>query len=170
MNVRGKFTCLAILIAFCLVLASVSCAPGISQEEYDGVMAELATARADLDGAKAELTAATEQLAEASSAWSALQPELDIYLLLEENYISWVRCYSLEEITEAEYSVAAGNQWGQIMVALDAIGNEELIESLQKAWFAPLGAAERDVLWAEAYELLISETQQNAENLSAKLP
>ena len=162
------------LVAVCLLVFTTSCASGVSQEEYEQLESELAQLTTELAQVKEQLAQAQEAATaqelfpEVQSLWESYEPKVRLGMLLIEN----IRDYQLwqqQKITQPEFSKLAGRVWAQMITSLDQIGNQELTEKWEDAWFEPMESKDKNKLWAEAYELYLSELSEDHEALSQKL-
>jgi hypothetical protein len=51
----------------------------------------------------------------------------------------------MREIADTELNMLLGDQWGRITVVLKTIGNKELSENLQIAWFTDWDDKQSDI-------------------------
>ena len=201
---KTRVAYVAVLVIVCLVLIAGGCGPTVPTEEYDleKTKAELATARADLEKTEAELTTANgnlektkaelataradlekteKQIAEASLAWSSLKPKVELLLILIENIEtnSGIALYTFGhgQVTVREAMIQVEDQWERIAVALEAIGNADLTESLEYGWTTGLHGSwssdtqviKHHLEWNRATRLLIDLTEPDMENLSEQV-
>ena len=163
------------LVAVCLLVFTTGCGSGVSQEEYEQLESELAQLTTELAQVKEQLAQAQEEAAtaqelfpEVQSLWESCEPKVRLGMLLIEN----IRDYQLWQqgkITQTEFFKLAGRVWAEMTTSLDQIGNQELTEKWGDAWFEPMESKDKNKLWAEAYELYLSELSEDLEALSEKL-
>ncbi len=171
---RKIFTVIAVLM---FILTLSSCQKGVSQEEYDGLKAQLDTANSEYDGLKAQLDTANSeydglkaQLDTANSELnsykeSAEQAEADLSDL--KSNVAIAKQYA--DILSALFNISDPNSPGtdvEKMVAITTMvnntGNQELIDELNKVMNATgSDTTQSDQAMTNVFQMLLKGIADN---------
>ena len=167
---------LFVLLLLLSVQLLISCAPPVSQEQYNSVQAELKTAKEQLASARAELAGLKtqpvpiqkDQLASPRKTLAALKPYIDLSLLILDSEITLARQNS-KEVTVSYANIQYAEQKSRLNDLVKSFDDKEFASAAESAWSASLDTKSRWVALTQTYSTLRDRLKANFDTLSGQL-
>ena len=165
-----------------------------TKKELPTANSDLEKTEAELATVRAELEKARERIDAVSSAWSSLKPKVEVLSIIlegmETTAIKNLTYVAAAYITVQEYQKRTTDQRKRIAVALEAIGNDELTETIfgkesigideppehiKGAWdtgafgFSHTVSERHWELWRKTAKILIDLTNSDMQSLSEQV-
>ena len=165
-----------ILLPLLAVQLLISCAPAISQEQYNTVQAELKSAKEQLAAVKAELAnvktqpaaVQKDQLETPRKTLAALKPYLDLNLLILDQEITLSQ-QNTKEITVSYANMQYADQRSRLNDLLKRFDDKEFASAAESAWSDSLDTKSRLVSWTLTCSTLRDRLKAKVDTLSGQL-
>jgi len=167
-----------ILALFLLLIIQllIGCAPSVSQDQYNSVLAELKTTKEQLAAARAEIdvlktqpvTIQKDQLASPRKTLAALKPYIDLSLLILDSEITLAQ-QNTKEVTVSYANIQYAEQKNRLNDLVKSFGDKEFASSAESAWSTSIDTKSRWEALTQTYSTLRDRLKANFDTLSGQL-